>query len=142
MVYILYHADCPDGFGAAYAAWKHLGAQATYLPVQHGNPAPDLRADATVYLVDFCYPKETLLPIVAQAKQVQVIDHHASAQKDLAEIDLAQYPKLSVIFDMEKSGAVLTWEYFHPDAPVPDFLAFERIFGFPAVLRNALRIVG
>ena len=29
MHYVIYHADCPDGFGAAYAAWKCFGAEAT-----------------------------------------------------------------------------------------------------------------
>lgn len=25
LVTVLYHADCLDGFGAAYAAWRHFG---------------------------------------------------------------------------------------------------------------------
>jgi oligoribonuclease NrnB/cAMP/cGMP phosphodiesterase (DHH superfamily) len=124
MIYILYHGDCPDGFGAAYAAWKHFGNKATYLPVQHNQPVPELWKKSTIYLVDFCYPKDILLSIVERAKKVQVIDHHISAQKDLADLSVENYPQLSIHFDMQKSGAVLTWEHFHPDTPVPEFLYY------------------
>lgn len=124
MTYVLYHADCPDGFGAAYSAWKHFGSKATYLPVQHNHAMPELRVGSEVYLVDFCYPKDALLSIVAQAKKVQVLDHHVSAQKELVDLPTAQYPNLSIHFDMNKSGAVLTWEHFHPDKPVPEFLYY------------------
>ncbi len=124
MTYVLYHADCPDGFGAAYAAWKHLGEKVIYIPVQHNQPAPQIRKGATVYIVDFCYPKATLLEMVEKAKQVYVIDHHISAQKDLADLPTEDYPKLSIQFDMTKSGAVLTWEYFHPEVAVPEFLYY------------------
>lgn len=124
MTYILYHADCPDGFGAAYSAWKHFGTKAIYLPVQHNQPVPHIQKGSTVYLVDFCYPKEMLLSIVEKSKKVYVIDHHISAQKDLADLPAHEYPKLEIHFDMQKSGAVLTWEHFHVGVAVPEFLYY------------------
>ena len=39
---VLYHANCPDGFGAALAAWKHFGNEAEYVPVQYGKEPPDV----------------------------------------------------------------------------------------------------
>ena len=126
MTYILYHADCPDGFTAAYATWKHFGAKATYLPVQHNQPIPELKPNASVYLVDFCYPKDILLKIVENAENVQVLDHHVSAQKDLADINLTAYPTLKILFDMHKSGAVLAWEHFHVGKPLPDFFSYVQ----------------
>lgn len=38
--YVLYHAHCADGFGAAYAAWLKLGNDAQYVPVKYGDPPP------------------------------------------------------------------------------------------------------
>lgn len=122
--YILYHAQCPDGFSAALAAWKVLGDSAEYLPVQHQQPIPALKHKSQVYLVDFCYKKEVILDLVQKMKQVTILDHHQSAEADLAAIDLAAHPNLAVTFDMQKSGAVLAWEYFHPDSPVPDFYKY------------------
>ena len=34
-IVVLYHADCLDGFGAAYAAWEKFGDTAEYIPVQY-----------------------------------------------------------------------------------------------------------
>ena len=36
---VIYHADCTDGFGAAYSAWKQLGNRAEYYPCKHGTPS-------------------------------------------------------------------------------------------------------
>ena len=61
--YVLYHAHCPDGFGAAWAAWKRLGETATYVPVRHGVPPPPLPDCARLFLVDFAYPAEQLVQL-------------------------------------------------------------------------------
>ena len=34
---VIYHADCTDGFGAAYSAWKLLGNRAEYHACRHGH---------------------------------------------------------------------------------------------------------
>ena len=41
-----------------------------------------------------------------------VIDHHKTAQEQLKDFD-------HCVFDMNKSGARLTWEYFNPGKKVP-----------------------
>ena len=33
---VIYHANCNDGFGAAYSAWKLLGNRAEYHAASHG----------------------------------------------------------------------------------------------------------
>ncbi len=50
---VLYHADCPDGFGAAWAAWKKFDDRAMYPPVRHNEPPPKEIAGKAVYTVDF-----------------------------------------------------------------------------------------
>lgn len=32
---VCFHADCTDGFGAAFAAWLKLGDDAEYLPMAY-----------------------------------------------------------------------------------------------------------
>lgn len=34
---VIYHDNCADGFGAAFAARLRLGSYADYLPMQHGG---------------------------------------------------------------------------------------------------------
>lgn len=117
--FILYHADCPDGFGAAFAAWLKLADTAQYIPCRYGDPPPDLPPDAEVTLVDFSFKRPVLEQLAAEVKQIQVIDHHKTAQADLDGLSYAH-------FDMNKSGAVLAWEHFHPGTEVPLFLLYVQ----------------
>lgn len=123
MIFVLYHASCSDGAGAKYAAWKKYGDEATYIPVQYNQPLPkaltSLSAEelkeAEVYILDFSYDRDTLVELNEQVKKLIVLDHHKTAKEVLEGLDFA-------IFDMDKSGAVLAWEFFHPIAPVPRLL--------------------
>ncbi|MGI5844549.1 MAG: phosphoesterase [Candidatus Xenobium sp.] len=117
VTHVLYHADCTDGFGAAWAAWKALGDRATYLPVFHGLPPPELPEEARVLLVDFSYPREELLALRERVADFLVLDHHISAQRELEGLDFAK-------FDMEHSGAALSWHFFHPGQPLPELLTY------------------
>lgn len=116
VTHVLYHADCPDGFGAAYAAWKVLGDRATYLPVHHGAPPPELPSSARVAMVDFSYKRPEILKMKESVADMVVLDHHATAQAELEGLSWAA-------FDMDKSGARLAWEFWHPGVDLPELLA-------------------
>ena len=127
---IVYHADCADGFGAAYAAWRHFGDTAIYRPMHHGQPweLPEI-AGHGVYILDFSFPPDVLEAMASLANSVIQIDHHASARRpwvgrltkttDGGESYRHRALPLTVIFDLGKSGARLAWEHFHPAQPVP-----------------------
>ena len=131
--YVLYHAHCPDGFGAAWAAWTRLGETATYIPVRHGVPPPDLPECGRLFLVDFAYPLEELAQLGEAAAHITILDHHKSAQSALAEIrepsrldpDNTQ-PGLFALFDMDESGATLSWQYFQPGEECPELLLYIK----------------
>lgn len=116
---VLYHKNCTDGFGAALACWQHFGDGAQYSPVQYGQPCQDIPTDHNVYIVDFSYPAELLLQLLAarigRRKRgeavVTVLDHHASAQRDLEYVQRMALPGMTIRFDMEESGASLTWKH-------------------------------
>ncbi|MBT9521830.1 MAG: phosphoesterase [Dechloromonas sp.] len=135
-VFVIYHADCLDGFGAAYAAWRHFGDAATYRPMHHGEPwILDAIAGHAVFILDFSFPPEFLETMASVAASVTQIDHHASALKAWGDklqasdngLRSYQHPSspLRVEFDLEKSGARLAWEHFHPGKPTP--LALRHI---------------
>lgn len=118
---ILYHKDCRDGFGAAWVAWTRFGDEATYIPVQYQqNPSEQLfeqiRQADDLYILDFSYSRKVIEKL-AEGRSLQVIDHHVTAQKDLEGLPY-------VFFDMSKSGAVLTWEFFYPEKQVPGLLLY------------------
>lgn len=120
---VLYHAGCPDGWAAAWAAWKIAGDRADYIPVQYGREIPAAAFGARVVILDFSYPAADLVTLAGCSEGVTVLDHHLSAQAALSGLTA---PGLSITFDMAKSGAVLAWEHFHAGEPVPEIIAFVQ----------------
>lgn len=112
---VLYHAECADGFGAAWALWRHVPS-ARFIPVKHGNPPPSDLNDERIVIVDFSYARDTLEALSQKSKSLLVLDHHITAEKALTGLPYAY-------FDMKKSGAVLAWEWAH-DRPVPWLLEY------------------
>ena len=118
----IYHGNCDDGFGAAYAVWKKFGAEVEYYPAMHGQSPPDV-TDRDVIMVDFSYKRPVLLPMLAQCKSMLILDHHKTAEADLSSIE---DPKLTVVFDMERSGSIITWDHFHSKETRPQLLMYVQ----------------
>jgi len=115
----IYHGNCPDGFAAAWAVYHALGDDIEFHKGMHQQPPPDV-SGLDVFLVDFSYKKPVLEDMLKQAASITILDHHISAQQDLA--DLLSSGKVGGLFDMDKSGAMLAWEWFHADAPAPKLI--------------------
>jgi uncharacterized protein len=120
---VIYHANCWDGFCAAWVARRALG-EIEAVPAHYATEPPNVTG-RTVYLLDFSYPRQVMRRLLAQARWLVVLDHHKTAQAELDGLvdefvmrpDLianAPGSKLPLIwFDMGKSGGRLAWEYFN-----------------------------
>jgi nanoRNase/pAp phosphatase (c-di-AMP/oligoRNAs hydrolase) len=113
----VYHGDCPDGFGAAFAAWKRYGDGADYVPVSHGDPPPKTEG-RHVLMADFAYDRGTTERLAESSASLVVLDHHRSAASELADLPYC-------VFDMNRSGAVMAWQYLH-ETPVPPLLSYVQ----------------
>lgn len=120
-ILVIYHGNCDDGFGAAYAAWKKFGDQAEYFPGIYGEDAPDVTGKI-VYMLDFSYKREVLERMSEQAADIVILDHHKSAKEDLEP--LIQNGTVKGQFDMTRSGAMMAWVYFHPGQYIPRLIAY------------------
>lgn len=113
----LFHSNCTDGSGAALAAWLRYGNDGhDYIPVQYGSPPPDNLENQEVFILDFSYKRDVMIELGKIAGHVTVIDHHKTAEEDLRE----PISSVTRIFNMKKSGAMLSWEYFHPSKIAPE----------------------
>lgn len=121
---ICYHGDCLDGFGAAFAAWKHWGDRAIYRGMHYGNTwkAEDV-AGRDVFILDFSFPPEELSRMADYAQSVTQLDHHITAQEKWkehlhpsADVGVEHFEdkqqRLKVIFCQAKSGLVLPGSFF------------------------------
>lgn len=123
-IFVLYHKNCLDGSGSRFSAYKRFKDRATYIPVQYGEKFPralhkailgDQSKNVELYILDFSYKRKLLDFIYARVGKLQVVDHHKTAKEELNGLPYA-------IFDMKKSGAYLSWEYFHPHEIVPEII--------------------
>jgi hypothetical protein len=114
---VLFHADCSDGFGAAWAVWKRFPT-AQFTPVKHGYPPPPGLDGRRILIVDFSYDRPTLVALAGRSAGLLILDHHITAQRALDNLPFAY-------FDLKKSGAVLAWEWAH-DEPVPWLLQYVQ----------------
>lgn len=128
---VIYHANCDDGFGAAWA-FHHLKEkdyfETFYHPAKYGEPFPDqwdgLADD--VFILDFSFPYSVLVNEADNYNSITQLDHHKSAWLDFCVAiheapdkvnpsHWSDYPRsLSGIWNMNQSGAMMTWLYFMP----------------------------
>ena len=156
-VLCIYHSNCADGLGAAWAVHRTLGDEVEFVAAKYGEDPPYMRKigvdsngkiawyyryesrNRDILIVDFSYPLEVLRAMASEARSVLVLDHHKTAQEDLLELPSIPevtgtvrrwltyeetFPtrtsyNLAAIFDLDRSGAGLAWDYLHPDKPRP-----------------------
>lgn len=120
---IIYHFPCLDGFTAAWVAWKEFGDDADYVPAGYAdNPViPDVD-NRIVYILDYSYVEKDMRVIAERAEKVIVLDHHLSAEKELAP--LLEEGIIEGEFDMDRSGAGMAWDWFHLGDPRPEFVNY------------------
>ena len=118
LIAVLYHADCTDGFGAAWAAWKKFKDTAFYFAVPPNNRELPLKAVHTdLFTLDYSFPLDVVSGIREQVNSLTVIDHHETNKEAALSAD-------NRLFDMTHSGAALSWKFFHPTKPIPRLLRY------------------
>ena len=120
---VFYHRNCSDGFGAAWAAWKKFNGKTplTFVPFNYGDPLPAIPEGQDVYVLDLSFDPEYFASLKKKAAHVILLDHHKSAMEKI----LPLYPAdPDVVFDMHRSGAMITWQRFFPGEPVPNLIRY------------------
>jgi hypothetical protein len=145
---VIFHHPCDDGHGAALAVWlryrqwdpsacaEHAVA---FVGAKYGDTPPDVTGK-NVLIADFSYKEPVLREMAATAKSIVVLDHHKTAEEALSKYSVADMAQTSVynidleldacgdteeplplvaLFDMDRSGARMTWDFFFPGARVP-----------------------
>jgi hypothetical protein len=141
---VIYHDQCPDGWCAAWVAYNALksdGGLPVLHPMSYGQPVPNLDGVDTVYLVDFSLPHAELVAL-AETRRVVVLDHHQTAIDDIcgalgwepepgSNVPSPDWPYAAVL-DVSRSGAGITWDYFHsePRPPVVDYVEDRDLWRF------------
>jgi uncharacterized protein len=111
---ILYHANCIDGFCAAYFFAKAFPG-AELLAVTHGRGVPEVTG-REVYILDFSFKRRVMQELADAATRLVLLDHHKTAAEELEGFT---HERASITIDMERSGGRLAWEYLHREEKLP-----------------------
>lgn len=103
---VIYHANCADGFTAAWAVHKAMPAE--FHAAAYGAPMPDTTG-RDVILVDFCYKPAQMLEMQQKARSILVLDHHKSAADELPD-EPRTGPEFLTVARMDTWPRRLTWE--------------------------------
>jgi len=136
-ILVLYHKDCPDGFGGAFAVWKKFGNKAEYLAANPSDNKFPIKYPngKEIYIIDIGYSEKVLRELIKINKSVVVIDHHISRKNDLEKFK-------QNVFDNNHSGSVLAWKYFHTRKNIPKLLlCIEDRDLWKLKIRNAREII-
>jgi oligoribonuclease NrnB/cAMP/cGMP phosphodiesterase (DHH superfamily) len=104
-----------DGVSSASIAENALSPKSlvTLIPLQYSKEDELFQLALTkqdiCYFVDFSLKRDKMIKLSEFVKQVIVIDHHKTAQAELVDLP----DNVEVNFDMNESGATLTWQYFN-----------------------------
>lgn len=117
---IIYHSPCPDGWTSAWVAAMAFGGEENVelFPSAHGAPPPDV-ADREVYILDYSYSRGMLTKMSEDAQNLVVLDHHKTSMQELKGLHYA-------VFDMNRSGAGITWDYFNPGVAKPPLVQYVQ----------------
>lgn len=120
---VIYHANCADGFSAAWCFWRKYGTGADYVAGVYQQDPPDVTG-RDVFLVDFSYKRAVVEQMLAVANRVTLIDHHKTAIEDLQPLFVqdswtGEPKQLAHFTDLDRSGATLAWDYLFPYEPRP-----------------------
>lgn len=130
---VIFHGFCDDGTASAWAVRQAIGAENIELyPGVYQKPPPDVTG-RDVVMVDFSYKRPVIDEIISKCKSLLILDHHKTAAEDLAGLPPAgvshhewserlrlrashgpsTIPAVGVLFDMNRSGAGIAWDFFH-----------------------------
>jgi oligoribonuclease NrnB/cAMP/cGMP phosphodiesterase (DHH superfamily) len=116
---VLFHYPCQDGLASGWVTnhyHKLKNKLIELYPIQHGTPLDLTRlVGKKIIFCDWAPPPDILEQVEQVVSEIKILDHHKTAQQALQS-------KPYAVFDMEKSGAGLTWEYFFPTLPMPNFI--------------------
>lgn len=115
---VCFHYPCQDGLGSAWVAYKFAtenNLTYQYVPMSHSKTSEFDFKDKNVAFFDYAPTDELIVELEKSAKDYYILDHHVTNEQRLKDCS-------KCIFDMNRSGAGLAWDYYYPNTEMPKFL--------------------
>lgn len=123
--YFFYHANCRDGTCSLWCAYYYNDNDFIKVSLPAGTD-PDFNKynfkNKKIIFADVCPSIYFLLKLSKIANHVTVIDHHDTNLTKYNKIKTNSPSNLEMIFDMDKSACMMTWDYFFNKKERPWFI--------------------
>lgn len=119
--YVIYHANCLDGMTCAAIAYMKYGDTATYLPGKYQELDLDSFENDELILLDFSFDEPTITKLMSKGCAIRIIDHHEEPISKIAHLPLTE-----LVYDVNESGATLSWMYFFKGLELPKMVEHAR----------------
>ena len=118
-----YHKFCSDGTASAWCV-KHKLKKIKLIAINPSESEFNFKYinNLSIVFVDVCPSKESLIEICKKAKDVMILDHHITNNELISS--LSDIENLKIIFDIDKAGCQIAWDYFHNSDYRPWFIDY------------------
>lgn len=147
----IYHGNCADGFTAAWAVWRKF-PEAEFFAATYGNQPPDVKGKdviivdfcyspaildemsekaASILILDHHKSAHENLKATTRIGSHPPVIRYETKEWDWDRITRNNYQDrcegipsavIYAFFDMERSGARIAWDFFHPGEKVPQLV--------------------
>lgn len=148
---VIYHANCADGFGAAFAAYTKLKDHAVYVAASYSNTKYEAKTGyltvgeirystkgRRLYILDFSFSRSVMDELFTGCSSVIWLDHHKTAielhngaydfnnrgRGNEHAIIVSGAHTGEIVLDDSRSGALIAWEYFHKGESIPMWVKY------------------
>jgi oligoribonuclease NrnB/cAMP/cGMP phosphodiesterase (DHH superfamily) len=121
---VIYHYPCPDGLASAWVAkkysylnnvkYEYVGIMTNSSPTFTSKLTEQMKGK-TILFIDYAPTKGQYLIAKELAKEIYILDHHKTNEAEYKD-------KENTVFDMNKSGVGLAWDFFFPNQEMPVYL--------------------
>jgi oligoribonuclease NrnB/cAMP/cGMP phosphodiesterase (DHH superfamily) len=115
---VVYHEHCSDGIAAAWVV-RNKNERIQLVGCMAGSDIDTTKVDIkdkNIVYVDICPSVTFLQNNINALRSITILDHHISAYKAIENSTLVSNEKLKCVFDMNRSGCMITWDYFFTDS--------------------------
>ena len=122
---IIFHSPCSDGVSALWASCHYKDISNKIQCKAGVNPKSNF-SNQNIVFVDICPSFDYIVSTALTANYILILDHHKSAS-DMYNNNKSKFDKLinvKFIFDMERSGCQMAWDYFFDNKPRPWFIDY------------------
>jgi len=122
---LVYHKGCPDGTCGLWCAYRYQ-KKFRKIGMNAGIDPTDEITNKKIVFVDVCPSYDYIKDSLNKGNSLTILDHHKSSYDMYLshKEELDGLPNLTIVFDNDRSGCQIAWDYFFRNKKRPWFIDY------------------